>query len=58
MTRPQILDGLETIVLRLANAPDAPPAGYQPHEWAYVKGLAAALILRARADLARVPYDG
>lgn len=52
MTRAQIVDGLEAVALRLAAA-DTPPAGYEPHEWAYVKGIASAVILRLRDNLAR-----
>jgi len=53
MTRDQIAEGLSILVLRLANSHDVeiPPEGWQPHEWAYLKGLASGEILRLRDRL-------
>jgi hypothetical protein len=51
MTRAQIAAGLEAMIDRLANAPDTPPAGLQAHEWAYVKGIASAEIMRLKERL-------
>lgn len=45
MTRQRIADGLELLVLQLANGETvAAPAGWEPHEWAYVKGVASSAI--------------
>jgi len=46
VTRDQIAAGLELLVLQLANNDLHLPDGWQPHEWAYVKGIASAAILR------------
>ncbi len=53
MTRATIADGLQTLVLRLANNQDteAPPSGFERHEWAYVKGIASAAIMGLRNRL-------
>ncbi|MEP7304187.1 MAG: hypothetical protein ABJA98_01590 [Acidobacteriota bacterium] len=53
MTRQQMADGLEAVVDRLANGQDEPPAGVSVHEWAYVKGIASAAILRLKDSLGR-----
>lgn len=45
MTRKEIADGLEVLVQQLANDRDVPD-GWTPHDWAYVKGVASAEILR------------
>lgn len=44
MTRDRIAEGLELLVLQLANGETSLPADWQPHEWAYVKGLASGAI--------------
>jgi hypothetical protein len=54
MTRDQILEGLSILVLQLANDADVPD-GWQPHEWAYVKGIASGEILRLRDRLVGAP---
>jgi hypothetical protein len=41
MTRERIADGLELLVLQLANGETTLPEGWESHEWAYVKGLAS-----------------
>lgn len=46
----QIIDGLDLLVLQLANDADVPD-GWEPHEWAYVKGIASGGILRLRDRL-------
>lgn len=52
VTRAQIADGLSVLVLRLANGnADTTPDGWQPHEWAYVKGIAAGELIRLRDRL-------
>jgi len=57
MTLEKILAGLEELVLRLGNNQDttAPPDGWAPAEWAYVKGLASARIWLLIADLRQGP---
>lgn len=45
MTRERIADGLEILCLQLANGDTSIPPGWQPHEWAYVKGLASGAII-------------
>jgi len=50
MTRDQIAAGLEQLALQLANARDV-PVGWEPHEWAYVKGIASGAIMRLRDRL-------
>ncbi len=57
MTRDQIVDGLSLLVMQLANDQDSRnvPNGWQPHEWAYLKGIASHAILRARALLIELP---
>ncbi len=50
MTREQIAEGLSLLVMQLANDADVPD-GWQPHEWAYVKGIASGEILRLRDRL-------
>lgn len=54
MTRERIADGLELLLLQLANPALAgdvtvPPPTWEPHEWAYVKGIASAAIWNVRA---------
>jgi hypothetical protein len=56
MTRPQIAEGLERLVLRLANAVDDPPPPMTAPEWAYIKGVASASILELRARLLDLPH--
>ncbi len=53
VNRQSIVSGLELLVLRLANNQDTetPPSGFERHEWAYVKGIASAAILRTRDAL-------
>jgi len=53
MTRDRIADGLELLTLQLANNQDTrePPDGWQPHEWAYLKGIASHAIWTTRARL-------
>lgn len=52
MTRDRIVDGLHLLVLQLANGDThAPPDGWDPHEWAYIKGLAHAAILGVQGRL-------
>lgn len=48
MTRARIAEGLNLLVLMLANAVPVmeTPPGWEPHEWAYVKGLASSEVLR------------
>jgi len=49
MTKAQILDDLERLVLRIANelpAEKATPSPVRDAEWAYVKGIASAEIMR------------
>lgn len=49
MTRERIADGLDLIVMVLANAGFIrDPAGWTPEEWTYVKGLASGELLRLR----------
>ncbi len=57
MTRDQIVEGLTLLVLQLANGGDTcdVPQGWQPHEWAYLKGVASHAILRARSLLLELP---
>jgi hypothetical protein len=51
MTRARIAEGLELLTLQLANGESSLPDGWQPHEWAYLKGLACAAIWNVRARL-------
>lgn len=55
MTRERMADGLMILVLQLGNqhAGDVmvPPPTWEPHEWAYLKGLATAELLRLRERL-------
>ncbi len=53
MTTTQIANGLELLVFRLANNQEiqTPPSGLEPHEWAYIKGVASAAIMRTRDAL-------
>jgi hypothetical protein len=54
VTRECIAEGLELIMLLLANGGGVvaePPYGWDPHEWAYVKGLASGELLRLRDRL-------
>ena len=44
MTRERIADGLEILCLQLANGDTSLPPGWEPHEWAYLKGLASGAI--------------
>lgn len=55
MTRARIAEGLMLIVMGLANSDNLaePPEGWEPHEWAYVRGLASGEILRRRMMLER-----
>jgi hypothetical protein len=54
MTRQRIADGLMLLVLGLANPGTLtdPPDGWEPPEWAYVKGLASSEILRLQRVVA------
>jgi len=56
MTRERIAEGLMLLVMGLANPGTLPepPDGWQPHEWAYVKGIASNEILRLRHLLVTV----
>jgi len=50
MTRDRIAEGLELLVLQLANGDTvAPPAGWAPHEWTYIKGIASHAVWTIRA---------
>jgi hypothetical protein len=51
MTREQITEGLELLVLQLANGESHLPKGWTPHEWAYLKGVASHAILQVRDRL-------
>ena len=51
MTRDQIADGLSLLVLQLANNDLHLPSGWEPHEWAYVKGIASGAILQWKRSL-------
>jgi hypothetical protein len=52
MTRQRIIDGLELLTQLLADGnSDERPLGWEPHEWAYLKGIASAEILRLRDRL-------
>jgi len=51
MTRDQIADGLSILVLQIANNDLHLPNGWQPHDWAYVRGLASFRILELRDRL-------
>ena len=53
MTRARIGEGLELLVLLLANGGDTTttPVGWMPHEWSYLKGLASACVLFWRGRL-------
>jgi hypothetical protein len=53
MTREQIIEGLTQLIVRLAIPADIPPS-YHPEEWAYIKGLASAEILRLRDRLVAI----
>lgn len=48
MTRARIAEGLQLLALQLAcfQLVDGAPQGWESHEWAYIKGLASAEILR------------
>jgi hypothetical protein len=50
ITRDTIVEGLTILVLQLANDADVPD-DWESHEWAYVKGIASATILRLQKDL-------
>jgi hypothetical protein len=55
MTRERIAEGLERLTLQLASGETTtPPEGWQPHEWAYVKGLAHGAIWMMRARFVTV----
>jgi hypothetical protein len=49
MTRERLAEGLELLVLQLANGDTTLPDGWQPHEWAYLKGIASHAIWTLRA---------
>ena len=51
MTRERIADGLEILCLQLANGDTSVPPGWEPHEWAYVKGLASASVIQLQLRL-------
>ncbi len=46
MTRERIAEGLQLLILALANPGTLldPPDGWEPYEWAYVKGLASGAV--------------
>ncbi len=50
-----MVEGLTILILGLAN--NAPlvhtPDGWEPHEWAYLKGLASGALSRLREHVAR-----
>lgn len=48
MTRERIAEGLSLLVLHLANGHAETPPNWEPHEWAYLKGLASGELLRLR----------
>jgi len=59
MTRERIAEGLELLTLQLANPATAgdvtvPPQGWEPQEWAYVKGIASHAIWTIRARFVTV----
>jgi hypothetical protein len=50
MTRERIADGLELLLLQLANGETtAAPDGWLPHEWIYIKGIASSAIWQVRS---------
>lgn len=49
MTRERLADGLEILVLQLANGETARPDDWPPHEWAYLKGIASHAVWTLRA---------
>lgn len=51
MTGERIVYGLSLLVLQLANGESSLPEGWTPHEWAYIRGLASAAILRMRTEV-------
>lgn len=55
MTRDRIAEGLDVLAMRLSanegTIIDQRPGGWEPHEWAYVKGVASGEILRLRDRL-------
>jgi hypothetical protein len=53
ITRSTIVEGLSTLILQLANEADVPD-GWEPHEWAYVKGIASGAIIRLRTQLQEI----
>ena len=53
ITRSTIVEGLSTLILQLANDADVPD-GWEPHEWAYVKGVASGAIIRLRTHLREI----
>lgn len=54
MTRQRIIDGLDLLIMGLANPGTLldPPDGWEPHEWAYVKGIASGELVRLRERIA------
>ena len=56
MTRDQITEGLTVLAMQLANDADVPD-GWEPEEWAYVKGIASGEILRLRDRLKGATRD-
>jgi hypothetical protein len=50
MTRTEIVEGLDALVLILANG-TPPPEGWTPQAWAYLKGIASAELHRLRDRL-------
>lgn len=54
MTRQRIIDGLDLLIMGLANPGTLldPPDGWDEREWAYVKGIASGELVRLRDRLA------
>jgi len=59
MTRAEIIAGLDLLIEQLANDVSVPKAavenGWEPHTWAYLKGIASCELLRLRNSLATLP---
>jgi hypothetical protein len=52
VTREQIVDGLAILAAALPDYSADMPAGWHPHEWSYVLGIAGGELLRLRDRLA------
>jgi hypothetical protein len=51
MTRLRIATGLHLLITQLANGETERPEGWDPHEWAYVKGLASGAIIELETKI-------